>query len=278
MSEQTKVVVLNEAPHNRIEKGLACLANAGVTSDHWQQATIDDPIARRCVASALKGEVATPITQDDWLEREAEILSQICDSGKGSGMFSVESLRPALNRAVEEWGEPTEHWRVIPGAYTLPDLFEILYRLEDKWQEDHSGKSFLCGRRKEEWWRTSDTYQPIATELGVMVCNLETCANPTDLDGAPYYLNREEQEAWVKTQGAEEMMSAEEVIYLFIRSIMGLSRPLWPAGTMRCRNNTGSGGSLSVYWHARDGLSVSGWHDVGPSWCIGALPRKLVLA
>lgn len=271
MSEQTEVVVLNEAPHNRIEKGLACLANAGVTSDQWQQATINDPITRQRVASALKGEASAPITQNDWLEREVEILGKICGSG-------IESLRSTLNRAVEEWGEPTEHWRVIPGSYTLPDLFDILYRLNDKWQEGHNGKSFLCRKRNEEWWRTSDKWQPLPTELGVMICNLETCANPTDLTGAPYYLNREEQKAWCKTQGAEELMSVEEVLYLFIRSIIERSRPLWPAGIMRCRNTHGSGNPLYVSWLADGGLTVAYWYDDDDAnWNIGALPRKLIL-
>lgn len=274
MARRPTAVVLQKAPHDRVDKGLACLGNEGVTSDDWQQRVITDPASRRRVAAVLRGKQHDPISLCVLAAREAQIVSQICEMGQmGARFLTIETVTPCLREAEQALDELTEHCRLIPGAFGLEELFRVLYALDDQCRQEHQGKGFLYEARYEEQWRTNNEVEHTPTELGVTVYNLETGFMSTGMDGAPFNLPKAQQESWAKEQGGDGLMSAEEILYLFTRSIMERSLPLWTTGGVRCRNTHGPGGSLSVRWDALDGLYVSHWVD-DPHWNLGALARK----
>ncbi len=218
-----------------------------------------------------KGESATEISFDDLLAREVATVNQICEMGLiGEGVFDTETVAHHLRKAENVWGELTEHYRFIPGGLDLPELYQVLYQLDD-WSE---GNSFLYDTRGEEWWRTDDKIEHIPTDLGVLDCNLTTANYMTGMDGAPYNLNLNQQENWARQQGGDRLMSAEEILYLFVRSIKERSLPLWAFGSARCRDTSGLDCSLYVRWNAGEGLHVGYWGVDAQHPSLGALARK----
>lgn len=227
------------------------------------QATINDPIQRSVVAAAYRGEVeATNITPTDWVARELAVSTELAKYGL-----------PALNEYHVEYaskGTIGIHCRLVPVSWTLETMFPFF----NSWNEVESNpKVKLYHGRDSEWWRTNKSVQHLPTKAGVLNYSFSQVMQPTDLAGRPFFLNAEEQTAWAKEQGGSGPMSAEQVVYLYIRSVVERKLPLWAAGSVRCCNSYGSDNSLSVDWYADYGFCVYSCSRSGRDWNLGAVPE-----
>jgi hypothetical protein len=217
------------------------------------------------VGAAFRGElVLGEISPEEWIARECAVGEELSGLGLPTAFDPREVVR-AANAGV------TVHSRFLPGGLTLTALFPLLYAWNEKAGEDDILK--LYGDRDNEWWRKNGSVQQLPTKAGVLTCNFLQVMQPTDLAGRPFYLNMEEQTAWAKAQGGSGLASAEQLVYLFIRSVVERQLPLWAVGSARCCNTYGSDYSLNVYWNAGDGFYVSYWARSDRDWYLGAVPE-----
>jgi len=227
------------------------------------QSVIDDPIKRSVVAAAYRGEIeAASIEPADWIAREMTVSDEFVKLGLEE--FSRDQVSFASKGVVGP------NARFIPGGLTLEILFLILY----EWNKvEENPKVKLYRTPNEEWWHRDRTVESIPTEAGTLVCDFRQAMTPTDMAGRPFSLNMDEQTAWSKEQGSSGLTSAEQLIYLFIRSVVERQLPLWANGYARCRNACGSDYSLGVDWCTGGGFGVSYWGRSSRDWCLGAVPE-----
>ena len=242
----------------------------GVTVGDVQRAVIDDAVRRARVAAVLRGEaVPESVELKDLLEREKSYVVLICQMAevKYPGDNQIEAV---LSKAEKEWGGLTEHDRVIPAGLTLGGLRQLFIAFN----ETNAPGFKLYDSFRNRWWAENKDIQLLPTQLGVIRLDLGSAMLPTNLAGHPYFLSYEEQEVWAKAQGGDGLTSVEETLCVFSRSGLEFQRPLWPAGSCRCRNSYGGAGSLFVRWFAANGLCVAHWHRADHDWALGALARK----
>lgn len=242
-------------------RATAELEKLGVDSSHYQ-ATIDDPIRRAVVAAAYRGEIeATSIVPADWAAREMAVNAELMKYGLPS--FDEAQVEYMSNGAGQ-------HDRYLPGNLTLQVLFPFFYN----WNNTEDNPTVkLAHDPDKEWWRNDKSAESLPTMAGVLTCNYSQVMQPVDLAGRPYFLPMDEQVKLAKQMGGSGLTSAEQVTYLFIRSVVERRLPLWAAGSARCRNAYGSDSSLRVYWCADDGFYVSLWRRSEQSWLLGAVPE-----
>ena len=267
-------VNLSQTSHGMIHQGLRRFGDR-VTSIHWQQNVIDDDIARMRVEAALRGEVVSEdVSFDQIVTRENNVLQIICDWADIS-YPGVDIVQKILHEVEAKWGAVTIHDRVVPAGLGLPQLFQALYGFNE-WakNEERWAPIKLYHEPNKEWWRTDMSVQYLPTELGVIRQDLSAVMQPTDLIGRPFSLNFTEQVAWAKERGGDDITSAEEVVYLFLRRAFEYGLPLWGVGSCRCSNACGSVESLDIYWDAVSGFRICRRDRDDRYWGLGALPRK----
>lgn len=243
-------------------RATAELEKLGVDSSHYQ-ATIDDPIRRAVVAAAYRGEIeGVSVTPADWAAREMAISAELVKYGL-----------PAFDDNKVECmskGNVGLHDRFLPGDLTLQVLFPFFYNWNNT--EDNPAVK-LAHDPNKEWWRNDKSAESLPTMAGVLTCNYSQVMQPIDLAGRPYFLPMDEQVKLAKQMGGSGLTSAEQVTYLFIRSVVERRLPLWAAGSARCRNLYGSGYSLRVGWGAGYGFYVFRWVRSEQFWILGAVPE-----
>lgn len=261
-------VNLSDAPHGTIHQGLARFGDR-VTADHWQTNVIDDPIARKTVEAALRGEIeAASIAPADWAAREMAVSAELAKYGLPA--FDAYQVEYMSNGAGV-------HDRFIPGDLTLQVLFPFFY----SWNDTEGNEPIKLGHEvNKEWWRTDRSVKPLSTKTGVLSCDFGRVMQPINLAGWPYNLKLHEDDSRVmdhqklmKQMGGSGLTTAEQLTYLFIRSVVERRLPLWAAGSARCCNIYGSDYSLSVYWHAADGFCVCFWNRTDQYCYLGAVPE-----
>jgi len=236
------------------------------------QRIVIDPQVREAVVAALRGQwVIKPIDFGQLCEREQNHVGIICEMA-GVNPPSESQIEAVFRKVEKVWGGLTEHDRVIPGGLALDHFLQFFTAFN---QANPPGLK-LYETFQNRWWAADKDVQPLVTQLGVIRQDLAGALQPTDLQGRPFYLNLEEQESWAKEQRGDGLTSVEETFYLFARCIHEYHRPLWPAGSCRCRNLSGRAGSLGVGWSAGSGLFVGRWDRDGRGWLLGALPRKYI--
>lgn len=256
----------------KVARSMDLLGGAGVTNAHLQE-TINNPIRRATVAAAYKGDTASPVSIEDILNREI-IMTGIIQYAKDQTMVNGKEIERALRKLEATNGAVTLNDRFIPEGLTLDSLFQFIYR----WNAERAsaGETLLklYNEQDKEWWRTNKDVESLPTKAAILTCDFNTVMRATDLAGRPFNLNMDEQVAWSKEQGGDGIMSAEEVVYLFVRSLIENQLPLWGGGSVRCKNAYGSDDSLGVRFCADDGFSVDDWRRSDQSWSLGALPGK----
>ncbi|OIN92456.1 hypothetical protein AUJ42_00390 [Candidatus Collierbacteria bacterium CG1_02_44_10] len=234
------------------------------------QRIVIDPQVREAVVAALRGQwVIKPMDFGQLCEREGNYIGIICEMA-GVNRPSDSSIEAALRKAEKEWGGLTEHDRVIPAGLTLGGLRQLFIAFN----ETNAPGFKLYDSFRNRWWAENKDIQLLPTQLGVIRLDLGSAMLPTNLAGHPYFLSYEEQEVWAKAQGGDGLTSVEETLCVFSRSGLEFQRPLWPAGSCRCRNSYGGAHSLSVDWDAANGLFVDRWYRDDHDWYLGALARK----
>jgi hypothetical protein len=268
-------VVLNEAPHNMVEKGLAVLSrdkagNPLVTKADFGRNVINDPFARAHVINAMQGnDRITTITPAMLLEREGTILEQLFEL---VGSTPPKQLACQIKRSIEQVGNAagqlTEHQRYLPGGLVLISEFDVL----TAFQVANPDFKLLQTPGQEDWrgW-LNVTWLP--TQAGMLTCDFSQVLRPTDLKQRPFRLTQAEHHEWALAQGGDGLTSVEELVHLYLRSLLETGLPLWSGPAIRCRNANGSGQSLCVDSRAGHGFSVcSSGHDA--HWTLGAVARK----
>jgi len=235
------------------------LAELGVGQPEVQ-ATIDDPIRRAAVAAAYRNEIeAASIAPADWAAREMAVSAELVKYGLPA--FSAYQVEYMSNGA----GVCN---RFQPGSLTLQVLLHFFYN----WNETKGNPPIkLAYKQGEEWWRTDKSVESLPTKTGVLTCDFGRVMQPIDLAGRPYSLSMYEQVKLAKQTGGSGLTSAEQLTYLFIRSIVERRLPLWAAGSARCCNTYGSGNSLYVRWSADDGFYVGRWARSEQRWDLGSV-------
>lgn len=245
-----------------------------VDSSQWQR-IIDDPIHRATVTAACRGSLTTRVSFDDVFSREIRVNGVLCEWA-GISAPSGKKIELALRKAETEWGGLTLHDRVIPEGLNILQLFQAMYAFNDYCSRENKIGIKLTHERYQEWWRTNEKVQHLPTEFGILRQDLGAVMQPTDLAGRPFFLDVDEQEAWVREQGGDGVTSVEETLYLFFRSAYEFGRPLWGGGWVRCRNKFGSGNRLFAYWVAGSGLDVNHLNTYVRYWTRGCLARKFL--
>lgn len=260
---------------NAHQFGLA-MGERGITPAMFQQA-VADPTRGVAVAASLRGESMMQILLEDLLIGEIEVIRIFCETAgivpKGIDV-NDEQIEQALRQIEAKNGSVTVNDRFIPGNLTLFEMFRFVYNWNAKQIEDGKSPLRLYNEQSKEWWRNNKDVESIPTKRDIITCDFQTIMKPTDMSGHPFNLNIDEQIAWASEQGGDGIMSAEEVVYLFVRSLIENQLPLWGGGSIRCRNAFGSDRSLSVCWFTGAGFNVSGCGRSGRRWPLGALPRK----
>jgi len=237
-----------------------------------------DPLRKKSVGAALRGELTFAKADFDFiLTREQENITTIFNFA-GIKQPETDMIVRALRSAEERFGVITTHDRVIPASLTLDILFRALYGF-NAWATNQDGYQpiKLEHNQNGEWWGTDRDVKHLPTELGVLRLDFAEAMQATDLIGRPYNLNMDDQNAWALEQGGSGLYSAEQTIYVFLRSIIERNRLLWSVGSCRCRNAYGSGRSLRVRFDAGDGFCVDYWDCDVRRWSLGALPEVSVL-
>jgi len=266
------VVLAQDAPGSRQNQAMVCLGGEGVTSDHLQQNVITDPLSRKVIAAAMRGEQPSPASFDDILTRESNVNTVLC-AWAGVKFPGTEVIEAALRQAEKAWGGLTIHDRFFP-KMEMAEIWEAIYGFNRFSQEERGNPGFkLYLKMNEEWWRTDKGVEQLPTEMGVIRLDFRDAMQPTNMAGAPYGLDQAAQEVWAQP---DSLTSAEETSLLQLRSGYEFGRPLWGYGWARCRNACGSDDSLGVGWDASGGLRVDGI-DRGAGFSIGALRRKYLV-
>jgi hypothetical protein len=261
-------------------RSIELLEEQGVKRSDLQRAVVDDPIQRqRVVAVILNQDAPTDVSFDQILEREVNTLTTLC--GEDWMQFGAENVAVALEqqievalRKVEEtWGFVTVHDRVVPNGLKLDRIFRGIYA----YNAQHAEAPIELGHDMDkEWWRADKSVQHIPTRFGIIRQDLTKVLQPTDIAGRPFYLSLDDQIVWSKSQGGDGLTTAEETMYMWLRSLYERNLPLWGAGSCRTANTYGSSWSFRVHFGAGGGLDVSDCaHD--PSWRFGALARKFLV-
>lgn len=262
---------------HKVTRAMALLEkDHGVTADDVQRSVVNDAVQRRRVAAIIKGEDLPEISIDDLIERENSILLTLCHwmSVDYPGHNEIED---ALRKAHSQWGGISVHDRVLPAGLDLAKIFAGFYFFNGVRTRDNEISLKMSNEPNKEWWRTDSDVQHIPTELSVIRQDLACVMQPIDLAGRPFNLNIEEQVVWAKEQGCDSIMSAEEVTYLFLRSVYERNLPLWPAGSCRTCNTYVFTRSLRVYWDAESGFGVEYWNRDNRNRYLGALPRNVLV-
>ncbi|MFY9484270.1 MAG: hypothetical protein WAP74_01450 [Patescibacteria group bacterium] len=249
------------------------LGREGITPTMFNQ-VVANPLVTQRVVAAIKGEAPRVLTLDALIEREQQFARNFCALAEMEyvGDNVVEN---ALVRAQEVWGQLTEHDRFMP-EIGLPEGFQSHYSWNAGREAEGLSCLKLCHNPNSEWWRTDAQVEHLRTTVGVIRCNFATVMEWSDLDGRPFNLSREKQIAWAGEQGGNGITTAEQNVYLNVRSLMERSLPLISLGSLRCQNRCGSAHSLRVRCHAVYGFLVGRWHGGHARWPLGALPGKFV--
>ena len=246
-----------------VARGVALLEGEGVTCQIFQRGVIDNPVTRKKVVALLLGQpMPQEVAFDTLLERELAGTARVCELA-GVSTLDDTVVKLALEKAVQVWGHLTKHDRFVPEELNRRQLLAVCQNAGLK-LNGGSHKSANCNGEE------------LPTEAGVNRFNLSCALQPTDLRGRPFLLPASEQHDWALSQGGDSLMSAEEALFLFARSAIERSLPLWGVGWARCRNASSSGCSLGVYWNAAYGLDVHGLGRYRQGWGLGALPREFV--
>lgn len=274
------VVLAKDAPHSRIGQVLACLSagEAGVTSDHLQQNVVNNPVQRAMVITAMRGDLTLGMPSfADILEREASIVGSFCRMA-GLSYPPLRQIEKALCLAEATRDFVSVNDRFIPGGIGLEQAFQFLYN----WNAEQIKQGGIplklyneIGKVGKEWWRTDKDVEFIPTQAGILTCDFGAVSR-SDMAGRPFNLTLDDQIAWAKDQGGDGITSIEELVYLFIRSIIECRLTLWGGGSMKCRNACGSGYSLGVHWVAGGGFDVGLWRRSVQDWDLGAVARKFL--
>jgi len=237
------------------------LGGAGVTPAMSQQ-IVTDPLRRASVAAACSGEIRlTGIVPTDWAAREMVVSAELVKYGLPA--FDASHVEHMSNAAGP-------HDRFLPSSLTLQMLFPFFYN----WNDTEGNAAIkLAHDPNKEWWRTDRSAESLPTKAGILSCNFSQVMQPINLAGWPYFMTMDEQVKLTKQMGGSGLTSAEQLTYLFIRSVVERRLPLWAAGSARCRNTYGSDSSLSVIWDADDGFYVNYWPRSEQSWDLGAVPE-----
>lgn len=260
---------------NAHQFGLA-MGERGITPAMFQQA-VADPGRGAAVAASLRGDSMTRILREDLLSREIEIVRIFCEIAGivPNGIdVSNEQIEQAILKIEAQNGSVKVSDRFMPGNLTLFEMFRFIYNWNAKQIDAHQSSLKLYNEQGKEWWRSNKDVESIPTKPGIITCDFQTVIKPTDMLGRPFNLGINDQIAWANDQGGDGIMSAEEVVYLFVRSLIENQLPLWGGGSIRCRNAYGSGLLLDVGWSADRGFSVGSFGRSVQHWALGALPRK----
>ncbi|MBI3260866.1 hypothetical protein HYZ64_00645 [Candidatus Berkelbacteria bacterium] len=255
-------VVLKNAPNNKISEGLVCLSNEGVTDSHWQRNVITDPLRRKNVAAALRGELGAPeVRFEDILAREVSVTGTFCKTADIE-YPGDELIEKALRQKEAKAGSISVHDRFLPNDLHRRQLLLLSPKFGIKLYNNDSRQADCDGEK-------------IPTKTGVFVLDYGTIFTPTDEKHRPFMLDYDDQDAWAREQGGDGLSTAEQTIYVgVIRPKMELGYLPYMGGSLRCRNACGSGRSLGVGFSADDGLSVSDCVRAYRYWSLGALPGK----
>ena len=162
---------------------------------------IVNPGFRAQVKNSFNGRhpgIAT-ISKELWVERESAVLLRLIE-------LSLE-VGSSMQHVTSAWREDfTVHHRYIPAGFTRSNLLSAFVLLD-------------ASPIKQQLKQAVDSFSTtLPTEAGVLISDLEKIGRPTDAQHRPFGLERDEQEIWSKDQGGDGLLSAEEVLYLFLRS------------------------------------------------------------
>lgn len=222
------------------------------------QRIINDPDYRRQVWCAMTGKsIAYKITKKEWIEREYETMFHLLILEEEDRNRDSDILRNIQNMANTVKGLNSNH-HFVPSHLDLEGLETVARNVGIKINGSFDRVDY-----------------GINTTTEVLECDTSAMMTPTNSVHHPFLLNYEEQEKWAKGQGGDGLTSVEETIYLIIRHFMAYNRMPFMGGTISCCNKgVREKTSLTVVFHANEGLSVSwGHHGPGYRHC-GAIARK----
>lgn len=205
------------------------------------------------------------INSGAWIARELKIVNALV------GLGLLEFDRDLVTKAANE-KEVTVHDRFLPGGLTLANLFSLLYAWNEVTEKKDRVKLFH--NQGDEWWRTDNDVQSLPTQAGVLtICDFSRIVQIIRSNEHPFRLRMNRQVTWAEKQGGSGIMSAEQVVFLFIRLMLERQDLLQATSAVRCCNTLGSGSSLIVRWFDTEGFGVCSWDRSGWGWDLGAMPE-----
>ncbi len=238
-----------------VARGVALLEeHEGVDLNDWQQRVINDPIMRRTVGAALRGEIAeASIGAQDWINREFGM----CEERAKCGLPVVEK-RQVENAWRDGFGQ---HHHFLPGDLGRVQILEACQKAGIKIYNSSVAAADCNG-------------DVLPTKAGVLEVNYGAVMVPTDREHRPFMLDYDQQCEWSNQQGGKGFTTAEESLMYILDMWIAIGRITYMGGSIRCKNASGSGYSLFVRWDADRGLRVYGFERDAQRWYLGAVPRK----
>jgi hypothetical protein len=205
----------------------------------------------------FSGSVAGSLDPREWIDRELAIGDELTKYGLKP--FNICQVVCASSGTISR-----DH-RFLPGGLEL----QMLLRFFNNWS------SVKGNQRVNPPGHGTDLREAenVPTKVGIINCNFVKVMQPTGLDNRPFLLNLRKQVVWAREQGGSGIMTAEQVIYLLIRSMVERRLPLWAYGEVRCRNTYGPDRTLTVGWGTIYGFSTFWAFSHTALHYLGAIPE-----
>lgn len=194
------------------------------------------------------------MTKGDWVAREHRVLSML----KGAECISAVPDIRHIDQAYQGFGE---HHRYMPGGLDMAMLVRGLPALGVKVRPHKIPLGF----------------ERIPGDTGVIYCEISEIMRPTDLEDAPFMLDMSRQVGWARSLGYEGIMSAEEVLYILVRSAAQFRRLPFANGWVRTRNKVKADERVVIAYSAEyGGLEVGLTDEATKRPTLGAIPEKFL--